>query len=290
MALAVDAPIISVPSGADTISFVDPEGNETVLLHQKGMTGRWMPPVMMSDETVPGQDGTRFRQVRYDARQVVVPVVLLEESRADYRAAIRTLVRRLDPKRGEGILRSTWAGQTRELACRYLDGMGFDERFLNIGTPSLLFRAFDPFWTDGSDTAVAVGATSASFFPFFPLRLSGSEVYADTTVDNDGDVEAWPLWTVTGPGNDPILRNLTTGKSIDLTGLSLAAGETVEIDTRPGIKTVRDGAGANLYGSMTTASSLFPLAEGSNSLRLEMSASTTDTSFSLRYRRRWLSA
>jgi phage-related protein len=274
----------------DVLSFIDADGVETVLRHRRGTTGRFMPLVVMRDEPVAGQDGTRLRDLRYDARQVVVPVVIDGVDRSAYRQALRDIAHRLDPKRGNGRIRSSLDGVVRELTCRYLDGMGFSEDFFDVGVPSLLFRAFDPFWYDTAVTAISVGPTQASFFPIFPLRLSGSEVYADTAVDNSGDVETWPQWTVTGPGNGPVLRNLTTGKAIDLTGVVLGVGETVEIDTRPGMKTVRRGDGSNLYGDMATGSSLWPLVKGSNSLRLEMSATTAASSFALRYSRRWLSA
>jgi hypothetical protein len=273
----------------EVLSFIDADGVETVLQHQRGATGRFMPPVLARDEAIPGRDGTRLRDVRFDARQVVVPVVFTHGDRAVYRQQLRDVARRLDPKRGDGVLRSTLDGMSRDLRCRYIDGMGFDERYFSTGTPSLLFRAFDPFWYDTATLALTIGPTQAAFFPILPLRLSGSEVYADTDIVNDGDAEAWPAWTVTGPGNDPILRNLTTGEAIDLTGVSLGAGEQILIDTAPGVKTVRAGDGRNLFGDMT-ASVLWALARGRNSVRLELSGATAGTSFALSWRRRWLSA
>lgn len=271
------------------LSFIDPAGVETLLRRLPGTSGRFMPPVVVNEDVVPGQDGSRLRQVRFGAGQVVVPLSMSGTNEVEYRQRLRDLARSLNPTRGTGVLRSTFAGQVRELHCRYIDGMGLVEQWHLLGQPSLLFRAFDPFWYDTAQTAQTFSPTQASFFPILPLRLSGSEVYADTTVVNDGDVQTWPVFTVTGPGANPVLRNLTSGKALDLTGVTLGAGETVEIDTRPGFKTVRRGDGTNLYGDLTATSSLWPLLEGSNSLRLEMAGTTAQSSFSVRYSRRWLS-
>jgi hypothetical protein len=280
----------------ETFEWVDPDGVVIDLdVLASGLSGRFLPPIAFSEESVPLQAGSRLRQVRPLARDVALPFIVVSSDPVAKRMALRRLAAAMDPTRGDGRLRCGFAGQMRELRCRYAGGFDLDES-ADLSTPEVqralvVFRAFDPFWYDQAVTAVTVGPTQASFFPILPLRLSGSEVYADTEVDNDGDVETWPLWTVTGPGVGPVLRNLTTGKAIDLTGVSLGAGETVEIDTRPGFKTVRRGDGSNLYGEMVTPpSSLWPLVKGSNSLRLEMSATTADTSFALRYQRRWLSA
>lgn len=288
-----------MPDVEQALSFVDPSGVESPLHAgsvevEFGVEGRGMPPVESVIDVIPGQPGGRRRQTRFGVREVVLPLEVFGGSQSDLRGTLRSLARAFDPTRGDGRLVSTAPdGSVREIVCRYSSGMELVEDLDllgNVQRAGVVFSAVDPYWYDGAATAVTFGPTQASFFPFFPLRLSASEVYADTEVDNEGDVESWPVWTIAGPGTSPVLRNLTTGKSLDLTGVVLGRGETVEIDTRPGFKTVRRGDGTNLYPDLTATSSLWPLVEGHNSLRLELSATTAETSFALNFHRRWLSA
>lgn len=275
---------------SETIEYVDPDGAATTLYHRSGTSGRFMPPVMVRDQAVPSDHGTRFRGCRFDAAQIVIPVVLDGSSEADFRSGVRALSTALNPSKGVGTLRATVDGAAREMSALFVDGMGFDEENpADIGFPTLMFRGFDPFWYDTTTvTGTFTTGDAAPFFPIFPLRLASSEVFADAVVTNTGDVEAWPLWTVTGPGSGLVLRNFTTGKVLAL-DYTLAAGDTVTIDTRPGAKTVTLDDGTNLFGSLTSRQ-LWPVARGSNSIRIEMSGGTDDSSVQIAHQRRFLSA
>lgn len=55
---------------------------------------------------------------------------------------------------------------------------------------------------------------------------TGTTRYAGlTTVTNPGDAPAWPVIEMTGPGMPTSIRNVTTGKEITFSGLTLVAGE-----------------------------------------------------------------
>jgi hypothetical protein len=109
-------------------------------------------------------------------------------------------------------------------------------------------------------------------------------------VTNAGDVEAWPVWTITGPGSGIVLRNLTTGQSMDFGVGALAAGNTVVVDTRPGAKTAVANGSINVFPFLSAASVLWSLQRGANAVRLEMSGAIAGASgLSLAYRPRYLS-
>lgn len=279
----------------ETLTWVDPIGAEIVLFARRGMTGRMMPPIRYSSDVIPGQPGDLVRDVQHGARQVVVPILADGLSTAAYRALLRSLAELLDPTRGEGMLRSVdGAGIVRELRCCYIDGAGIEENWPTAAVPSLLFHAGDPYWYDGNDTQVDYTlGTPATFFPFFPLRLSSSEVFADSTVANSGGVKTWPVWEILGPGSSLVVRNLDTGESSSLTR-ELLAGERVTIDTRPRSqivsrpKSVTLQDGTNLFPLF--AGSLWALQPGSNAVRVEMTGATSASLVTLRYRRRFLSA
>lgn len=260
------------------------------------VTGRFAPTMRFTVGTVPLQPGQRFRSVTHGLADIAVPVVFWPSSATALRTLLRAWAHRLDPVRGDGALRVTApGGDQRELVCRYLDGLervvedDFSDRFGH--TKAVLhFIAEQPYWQDVSDTSASWSvSTPATFFPIFPLRLSSSEVFADVTVSNDGDVEAWPVWTVTGPGSSLALRNLTTGELLS-SSATLLGGDTLTIDTRPGRKTVTALSGSNQFSTLSSASTLWSFTRGSNSVRIELAGTTAASGVALKWRRRWLSA
>ena len=274
---------------SDGLTWIDTDGVEHDLrsfadgaeILDRGVRGRFMPPVKIIEAETPGQPGSRRREVRHLARDIAVPLYVEGESASALRGTVRDWLRRFDAVLGNGRLRATPPiGGQREIACCYEDGFEGDEGTNGAGlhwqTATLLFHAFDPYWYDVSPIVVSwtLGATPATFFPFFPLRLTSSEVFADAVVSNGGDVEAWPVWTITGPGSSIVLRNLTTGKLLNLSTV-LTAGETATIDTRPGAKTVVKNDGSNLFPDLLSDSSLWPLVQDSNSVRVEMASATS---------------
>lgn len=277
---------------AETITWIDADGTSTVLTTFLPVSGRHMPPIAFEEEGVPEQPGLRLRAVRHREREFVIGVLFREGSDAELREAIRDLVAKMDPTRGDGIIRVTApGGDQREIVCRYAAGLELDEQpaWRSQKAP-VVFKAHDPYWRATSDTQqpFELGDT-ATFFPFFPLRLTSSEIFADATVTNLGDVDAWPVWTITGPGSAITLRNLTTGKQLTLS-VTLGAGESVVIDTRPGAKTVVRDDGTNEFPELSSASSLWPLQRGANGVRVEMTSATTDSLVLLAWRPRYLGA
>jgi hypothetical protein len=79
-------------------------------------------------------------------------------------------------------------------------------------------------------------------FPLvFPLdfgqAVSGGEFPAELV--NAGNVDAWPVWRITGPVQGPVITNLSGMSLLRFNpSWSLPAGQVVEIDTRPGARTV----------------------------------------------------
>ncbi|MFI9817570.1 phage distal tail protein [Saccharothrix variisporea] len=278
----------------EVTEWIDADGTATTLEVEWDATGRGMPPIRFEEDRVPERAGSRLRAVRHDTREMTLPLWITGSSQSDLWTNLRALALKMDPTRGNGKIRVTSiAGDQREVTCRYAAGLELNERLGDTAGPlvqraPVLFRVHDPYWYAVSDTTepFTVG-TTATFFPFFPLRLSSSEVYATGSITNPGDVETWPVWTITGPGSAIVLRNLTTGKSLSLS-TTLGAGESVVIDTREGVKTVTHSSGANLFSSLSATSSLWPLARGVNAFQIEMSAATTASLVSLAYRPRYL--
>lgn len=299
----------------DLLTIVDAEGagfdlddDASAVRRMRGTTGRFMPKIDRHADTVAFQPGERLRSVRHTAREVAIPI-RASSTELGLRTTLRDLARRLDPTRGDVTLRNTAIdGAVRQLTCRYDGGLEIDEGegFAPGGYQRavLVFVAADPYWYDESAIVTSFTAgTPASFFPFFPLRLSSSEVFADASVDNAGDVDAWPVWTIAGPCTELYLRSFAddvfaaaifpfdapaADQVLHLT-TTLAAGETLTIDTRPGYKTVTAFDGTNLFSLLDPAArAMWPLNRGSNSIRIEMSGADVGSSVNLSYKQGWL--
>lgn len=276
--------------------WIDPDGVTLPLAVEWRVAGRFAPPVEREEETVPGQPGSRLRTVRHDARDFSLALWIEGASENDLRTQMRDITYLMDGVRGDGRIRVTSPlGDQREIVCRVTGGLEMSEVLGDTSGPTaqravVTLRAVDPYWQDTTDTAAgpwAQGGTAAGFFPFFPLRLTSSEVLATATVDNLGDVEAWPVWTVVGPGSTITLKNQTTGKTLAL-DTTLGAGESVVIDTRPGYKTVTKNDGTNLYPNLSSTSSLWSLIKGPNAVQIEIGGATSATSVSMLYRHKYL--
>lgn len=91
------------------------------------------------------------------------------------------------------------------------------------------------------------------------------------SAENDGDIEAWPVFTFTGLVDNPVVSNDTTGDSFILTS-TLAAGQSVTVDSRTGIVSP---SGYRLVGRP------FPLVPGVNTIRWRASSGNYDPSAQL---------
>jgi hypothetical protein len=150
----------------------------------------------------------------------------------------------------------------------------------------------DPYWQDQSDTLVTFtnGTGTRSWWPYYPYDLTPTSTFAIQTVVNSGNVEAWPVWTISGPATNPVLVNVTTGEFVAFIGLSLVAGQVLTLDTRErgeNSKRVYDNNGSNMWPYVSPTSGLWPLEVGSNQVLVQMSGTTGATAASLSYRRRW---
>lgn len=87
-------------------------------------------------------------------------------------------------------------------------------------------------------TASGTSTVGRTYPLTFPRVYPGSSPGGQTIVTNGGTIDAYPLIRLYGPAgsgvgtDDIVLRNITQGKDIVLSGLTIAAGEFVELDTR----------------------------------------------------------
>lgn len=277
------------------------DGSEGVYADSVTVIGA--PDVVIVSARAPGRPGEVVRNVAIGKRQVEIPFLVNAATNSSLRNRIDLLSRWVDPLRGEVVLRCYREdGGIRDLHCRLVDGLEINYAAGGFGTmrvPATLEATADPYVYDTDETTASygIGATFGFFdSPFFPLKLSASAVIATTALDNDGTADIYPVWTITGPGSDPSIRNLDTGLAATL-DYTLALGEQVIIDTRiperrptdslgRPMPQVRSTSGDNLY-PLLSEDYLWTFPVGSTRFQIAMTGATADSSIELSFARRW---
>jgi hypothetical protein len=270
------------PLNGDAYLFLDNPG-------RKGFKG--LPPYQTSILNVPLTDGDNVRFVLAQARALEVHLLVKGSNSTDYETVRTALQNAMNPKRGDGYFRCQRADGTvlRDIFCRYVSGFEGEESW---GVASsvhqeylLAFAAHDPYFYDTQATNLTfTSGAPTNFFSITPVLLTGGTIGSGFSVANNGDVEAYPVWQITGPGTNPVLTNTTTGKAITAT-ITLTGGQVLTIDT--GAKTVKREDGSNQFSTLSFASVLWTLATGTNSITLSMSGTTSASKISVSYKQRW---
>lgn len=292
----------------ETLTWVEADGTSTTMNSTTGcrplreLKGRFASSHRVLEDQIPLLPGTRVRSVVPDARTLTLPVMIANTTESLARATLRLWVERMEPARGAGKLQVTGpGGDTREHIFYVIDGLDIDEaQGLSAGgiyKTALTLHGAWPYWQDTSDTTQSfTGSTPTTFFPIFPVRLSSSAIFGNVVVvvQSDKGLDTWPVWTITGPGGNVALKNVSTGRSLFWAG-TLGNGETLTIDTRPPElapltnKSVVRNDGTNAFGDLTSFD-LWPLFSGSNSVQVEMDGSTGASQVNLRWRNQYQSA
>jgi hypothetical protein len=149
--------------------------------------------------------------------------------------------------------------------------------------------AHDPFWyTDFQ--AASLGTVSTATFPLvFPFTLPSNT--ADTTVTNNGDIDAAATIIITGDVTNPKITNATTGEFFEFT-IDMDANDVMTITTGFGNKTITyydatAGTTVNGFQYLNADSVFWELIPGENQLIFTNDAVDAATRVTLSWRSRY---
>lgn len=208
-----------------------------VFFEADGVVGLGDGPADRFFSTSPAVAGSRFRGSRNLERPVVWQVGVFSDvsSQAwiDLTRAFRNTLHRQRP----GVWMVTQpSGESRTLACRFTDSpdsLGVDPVRLGWGSWTVNLVAEDPYWQGAPIRRTFAASEPADFFPEGggpPFTISEGSTLASATINNPGDVDAWPVWTVNGPTTAVSLG--VGDASIGIPG-DLDEGDVLVIDTDP---------------------------------------------------------
>lgn len=289
-------PPASPLTGSLRYEWIDPGGTtrdlsaatSTRLFVSRGATGLGAVAADIRADKVPNDPGALIRHIATPPRSIELPIFIEEDNLGDLIIVADELrswfntgnERRRDP----GYLRVTRPDDTvRQIAAFYAGGLEGD---LGQGSPTsatyvVSLLCPDPFPTEDADTE---------------HTYTSAHVGVLQGIINQGDMEAYPIWRINGPASSiTITRNTPTPTEFfGLTengGVTLTAGQWVEIDARPSHTRdnlpILDQAGNSRYDRVEPTSTFFQFEPGANHFTITLSGATGATSIELRYLARY---
>ena len=156
------------------------------------------------------------------------------------------------------------------------------------GNGALQFFATDPRIYDAtqssSSTAAATSGGGRTYNRTYNLTYAAGGAGGTINATNAGNFPTRPTVRIDGPVTDPRIENVTAGKYLQFSGLTLASGEWLDIDFQN--RTVLLNGTASRYNYLTSTSSFWELGPGNNQIYFT-SGSATGT-LTLTYRSAWL--
>lgn len=227
-------------------SFLISDWKSGAFLRQSGTEGLGMP-----SETEWVRSGSPFVHGQVyaggvsDPRKVFWPLyVYADGGSRDWQELDSKLWQTLQPGRF-GMWRVTTTAGTRELRCRFVSdgGHSFTRDPHRFGWQSygVELVADDPFWLSAEPVTKSWGqAPPENFYGGGPVDaaspgaapfvISKGTSLATASIENPGDVDAWPMWQASGPLSN--LRLGIGGRFVTFPGM-VPEGSTLTINTDP---------------------------------------------------------
>lgn len=180
--------VLSAADASDSLALTDTASPVYLTAGTKGLS---LPPTSVIADANPYLPGSLVRAVRDESREVFLPLLLDATTQADLWAArsrLFAILRPSNPLTGCLLTATDPAtGTDRSLVVVYAGGAEGDLSSDQYGRTwqryGILLRAADPYWFSAQDESVTwSGSGSTTWFPFFPLELSSSQILSGSTV------------------------------------------------------------------------------------------------------------
>ena len=278
-----------------TLSLVGADGDEIVFTEDgeyvmtAGLTGLGIPQsIVRIDDSA--SDGGTWRFTKRGIREMDIPVVVFGETRDDVETNLRRLSNLLHDRNGGTTLRASYdTGEIWELPDgHYVAGAEStrgDDSGLHWCRWVLTMQFATPFWIRQQAQSMSLGAgvTGRSLIPdLAEMRISSSQAIGALSVENTGDVEAYPVWSFRGP-MDSVTVTAADGSAFSY-DVAIPLGTTITIDTKAG--TVKNQSGTNLYANLGASPKLFPFPAGTSAVSVVAVNVTSNTLITVYYQPR----
>lgn len=229
-----------------------------------GWTAFGLPPLHYIKDRGPFQHGSTVRDFRLDDRVLDLQPYETGCERQDYWDHQGALLDAIRPNRGGPgrILVILPDFTEREIFVRILSGPSGDYdatggQLVSDVRETLRFEAANPVWRDPNiEDEIFVVTPADSCLPrCLPFCIGSGVINSTVSITYPGTWLTYPTIVITGPIDEPIVENLTTGEAIEL-NYNVAAGEVVIITLGQEKDEVINNFGDNLIGTVKNPSDL----------------------------------
>lgn len=256
-------------------------------------SGTGYPALSLVSGRVPYLHGSRIRGVQAPPREIGLVLGFYVADSSERAARLATRMAALSPFNANEIVDSgdlytlrkvTEDGRTRDIKGEFVileDRIEGASRM--FGAVTHVFVTEDSFFFDPTQKSEALALPSEGGFSI-PLSVdvgvAATDIDGYVTVDNQGDVEAWPIVRITGPSDNPSITNDESGKVMAITQ-AMDAGDYIEIDMGEATVVWYDATAGlpvtNIIETVSAASEFWPLTRGSNTIHVEAEAAVGGT-------------
>jgi hypothetical protein len=141
----------------------------------------------------------------------------------------------------------------------------------------------------GTSDAVTAGEGGRTYPVTYPVSYTESSPVGAVTVTNNGTVSVRPVLRLYGPATDPRVENQSTGERLIFTGLTLLAGDWLEIDCREKTARLNGLVSQSRLSRLDFANSTYlRLLPGMNTVRYYPVSFGDGARLEVRFRSAWL--
>lgn len=270
-------------ANGDIISLTDSD----IFILSNGALGFGMPPVEVRiDDSA--SDGGIHRFTRRGIRELDLPIVIINSERSVVETELRRLSNLLSDRQGPTIIRATYStGEIWELTGHYVggaDAIWGDEQNMFFARWVIQFQCPNPYWVRQQSESISIGTPGAgrgligTGRSLVELQVGSSQAIGEIVLENNGDVDAYPVWRFDGPMDYVTLTNFDETKSFSYEE-PILEGESVIVDTFAG--TVVSATGVNKYANLAAAPKFFTIPPGISDVTIEAVGTDTNTLISL---------
>lgn len=262
MIVSVNGYVLNDPTNANSAYLDEP------------IDGLGLPPIRTSSGTYSGRDGGYVGSQFYGMRLITLTGRFFSTSPAVLESTRRAIAAALASPTVPLTI-TTNAGNNYLINC-FADSLNMPiNRSINSAPFKITLIAADPTIYDNSGGGLNTASLAKILGGGITWPISWNPVTwaagsSPTTVSNTGNVNAYPLITLSDVMTNPTVTNTTTGQFFSLSGLTTVAGDKVVIDMANHTVLLNGGP---IYTYATLTSTFWPLIPGSNTVSLKSSVS-----------------
>lgn len=269
-----------------------------------GDDGLGLAPLHRLSERGPLQHGDTDRGYRLDPRTIRLVLDIVATSQDAFEHARLSLLHIFKPNTSPIKLKFAMVNGTYYMDCYTMGAIPMPsvDRMAWNQTVVIELKANDPTFYDPElnvHTYTVVGGADTGEIPMpVPsfVGIGSSSVSITENIVNEGTADVFPQIHLSGPLEDPVITNNSTGETLSFNGTHIAAAHYYNIDCRYGYKTIIDNHDVNQIAALTDDSDLVSfhlgtdpdVVDGANSITVTAGGMDNDSRIVMYYYTRYV--